>query len=36
VPIERAAEMMTRCWDKMQEIDAEIARVLRGDAARRR
>jgi len=31
VPVERAAEMMTRCWDRMQEIDAEIARVLRGD-----
>ena len=31
VPLERAAEVMTRCWDRMQEIDAEIARVLRGD-----
>ena len=31
VPLERAADVMTRCWDRMQEIDAEIARVLRGD-----
>jgi hypothetical protein len=30
VPLDRAAEMMTRNWEKMQEIDAEIARVLRG------
>jgi hypothetical protein len=31
VPLERATEMMTRTWDRMQEIDREIARVLRGD-----
>src|SRR5262245_24794544 len=31
VPLDRAAEMIAGCWDRMQEIDAEIARVLRGD-----